>query len=237
MRSIWKFGILTGLVLISLACSGRKDPPPYGVEEGLYLPAVQRQVWAVAPVINQSGVKEVDPFLQADLLYNQLQQVAGLTVIPVNRVADVYNAMRIDRIKSEEQAKIVCDLLGADAVLIATVTMYDPYDPPKMGVSLTLVRRGDYRIPSSVDPRLLARAAAPTTQKIDPTEDLMQVVDQFDASNGSVRNRLQIFANGRNDPASPMGARIYLLEMDRYAQFVYHSLLGELLRKPGVRQM
>jgi hypothetical protein len=237
MRSIWTFGILAGLIMINLACSGSKDPPPYGVEEGLYLPAIQRQVWAVAPAINQSGVKEVDPFLQADLLYNQLQQVVGLTVIPVNRVADVYNAMRIDRIKSEEQAKIVCDLLGADAILIATVTMYDPYNPPKMGVSLTLISRGDYRVPGTVDPRSLARAAAPTTRNIDPTQDLMQVVEEFDASNGSVRNRLQNYAAGRNDPESPLGARIYLMEMDRYAQFVYHSLLSDLLRKPGVRKM
>jgi len=237
MRSILRIGILAWLMLINLACFGKKDPPPYGVEEGLFLPAKERQVWAVAPVINQSGVKEVDPFLQADLLYNQLQQVAGLTVIPVNRVADVYNAMRIDRIKSEEQAKVACGLLGADAILIATVTLYDPYDPPKMGVSLTLIKRGDYQMPNTVDPRMMARLAAPTTRNVDPTDDLLQVVDNFDASNGSVRNRLQMYAMGRNDPESPLGARIYLLEMDRYAQFVYHSLLTELLRKPGVRRM
>src|SRR5438270_3549368 len=109
-------------------CSGQK---PYGVETELYLPAKKRQVWAVAPVINLSGQKDVDPLLQADLVFAQLQQVHGLTVVPVNRVVEVYAGLRIEKVQTPEQAALVCDLLGCDALVVPTVTEFDPYNPPK----------------------------------------------------------------------------------------------------------
>jgi len=77
--------------------------------------------------VNLSGVTQVDPIIQADLLYAQVQQTAGLNVIPVNRVVEVFAALKIEQVQSEEQAAIICDVLGCDALLIATITAYDPY--------------------------------------------------------------------------------------------------------------
>ena len=231
MRSI----VCGALGMILLGLTGCQKSKPYGYEPTLLLPGTVRQAWAVAPVVNLSGQKTVDPILQADLLYGQLQQVAGLTVIPVNRVVDVYTALRIERIQSEEQAVLVCDLLGCDALVVATVTMHDPFDPPKMGGGLQLFRRGDYRRPANVDLRELMRQAAPTTQPASlPAGRTTQVVGMFDASNGTVRSAALQYAEGRNDPASPYQARIVLIDMDRYAGFVYHYLIMELLAKPGI---
>jgi hypothetical protein len=189
-------------------------------------------------VINLSGEKQVDPILQADLVYQQLQQVAGLTAIPVNRVAEVYGALRIDQVQSEEQAALICDLLGCDALLVATVSIYDPYAPPKLGASLTVFRKGGYRRPVNVDPRELVRRAAPL-----PSESLttrpsgaVQAVGMFDAANGSIRADLIRYAQGRNDPAGPYKERSYLVEMDRFCGFVYHSLLEELLTRPAMQR-
>jgi len=78
--------ILVGLLAMLALLPACQMTPQYGTEDPLYLSARQRQVWAVAPAINLSGEREVDPLLQADLLYSQLQQVHGVTVIPVNRV-------------------------------------------------------------------------------------------------------------------------------------------------------
>jgi hypothetical protein len=52
----------------------------------------------------------------------------------------------------------------------------------------------------------------------------------YDAANGSVRDALRGYATGRNDPTGPMGEREYLASMDRYCGFVYHTLMGDLLR-------
>ena len=53
---------------------------------------------------------------------------------------------------------------------------------------------------------------------------------------GSVREALLGYAKGRNDPLGPMGAKEYLVSMDRYCGFVYQSLTGELLRQARLRK-
>ncbi len=224
------------LCLGIIGCGNSK--PPYGTERRLYLPGHVRQTWAVAPVINDSGQRSVDPLLQADLVYQQLQSVEGVTVIPVNKVVEAYNTLKIERVASTEQAALLCDYLGADALLIATISIYDPYDPPKMAASLNLFRRGGYRRPIDVDIRELARRAAPATMPSGPpSTGFVQVVGMFDAANGSVRAEALSYAQGRNDPNGPYQQRIYLIEMDRYSGFVYHSLLAELLSKPQLGRM
>jgi hypothetical protein len=229
---------LAALLVLSFALGpvsgcAEKDLP-YGTEYVRRLPNNGRSIWAVAPAINLSGQREVDPLLQADLVYEQVQQVRGLTVVPVNRVVEVYVALGIDQVNSAEQAALVCDLLGCDALLVPTVTAYDPYNPPKLGASLHLVRKpGSYARPANVDPRELARAASPPADQSLPAAadaPFVQAVGVFDAANGSVREALFGYAKGRNDPMGPMGPREYLVSMDRFCGFVYQSLTGDLLR-------
>ncbi len=223
---------IAALVLGSGGCGG-DDKPQYGFETPLSLPGRTRQTWAVAPIVNLSGQNAVDPILQADLFYQQLQQVGGLNIIPVNRVVEVYASLRIDQVRSEQQAALICELLGCDGLLVATVTAYDPYDPPKLGASLALFARGSFQRPANVDPRELARRAAPSADENLPMRSsFAQVVGMFDAANGSIRARLAQYAQGRNDPSGAYQDRIYLVEMDRYCGFVYHSLIRDLLAKP-----
>jgi hypothetical protein len=224
---------LTAILLLGLfGCTSKT--PDYGSEPAMFLPGSTRQTWAIAPAVNLSGVTQVDPILQADLLYAQLQQTAGLNVLPVNRVVEVFAALRIEQVQSEEQAAIVCDMLGCDALLVASITAYDPYDPPKMGASLHLFHKGNVRL-TGVDPRELVRRASPKPNESTPARsNFLQVVGMFDAANGSTRAQALLYAQGRNDPAGPYGPRGYLIEMDRYCGFVYHSLLEELLLKPAL---
>src|SRR5438105_11954670 len=169
-----------------------KRPRPYGTEATILLPGRKRQVWAVAPAINLSGEKAVEPILQADLLYQQLQQVHGLTVIPVNRTAEVLASLRLAKVQSEQQAAIVCDLLGCNALIVPTITAYDPYNPPKLGASLQLFSKpADYVRQASLSPRDMARQATPNTnQAMPPATGIVQVVGLYDAENGSVRSAL-----------------------------------------------
>lgn len=226
--------IICGCVILLTVIGCQKKKPEYGVEQRLALPGSVRQTWAVAPVLNVSGQREVDPILQADLIYGQLQQVAGLNVLPVNRVVDVFNSLRIAQVQSQEQANLVCQYLGCDALVVGTVTAYDPFDPPKMGASLALFRRSGAVAGTRVDPTVLARQAAPPADVPMTVGDFVQVVGMFDASNGSTRAELLDYAKGRNDPSGPFRERGYLVEMDRFAGFVYHNLIAELLDKPGI---
>ena len=218
-------------------CGCTEHQPQYGTENQLFLPGRQRQVWAVAPAIDLSG-EGVDPLLQADLLFNQLQQVRGLTVIPVNRVAEVYASLRIGQVQSEEQAAVVCDLLGCDALVVPTVTLYDPYNPPKFGASLQLFNKvPSFARPAAVDPRELARQASPQPMDSLPaTANFQQAVGVYDASNGSTRQALSLYAQGRHEPVGPLGEKEYLVSMDRYCGFAYYTLIRELVYGAGARR-
>lgn len=236
-RTIGRLGtVVLGLVLCAAGCA-HKPPPQYGVEHPLFMPGMHRQIWAVAPVLNLSG-ENVDPILQADLLYRQLQEVSGLTVIPVNRVAEAMMSMRLPQLQSQEQASTLCELLGADGVIVATVTAYDPYDPPKVGAAVQLFRRGDHaaRLATAIDPRQLERQTVPTAApSADKAPSMIQVVGMYDAQNGSVRSALNRFADGRNDPNGAYAVKQYFVDMDCYSGFVYHSLIAELLQSPKLR--
>jgi hypothetical protein len=233
MRSIYAAALLA--ITMIAGCAAEK---PYGTERQTALPGTKRQVWAVAPAVNLSG-QRVDPLLQGDLAYAALQQVDGITVIPVNRVAEVYAGLRIDRVQSQEQAEIVCEMLGADGLLVPTITAYDPYNPPKLGASLQLFGKPAQRKAKNVNPRELARRATPNVNDALPassSQQFIQVVGMFDAANGSVRQALFDYAKGRNDPAGPYGAQEYLVSMDRYSGFVYHVLIAEMMNHPRLRK-
>src|SRR3954447_21344106 len=145
-RRSWAIAAIAAALLVTSGC---QKPVMYGREQELGRESEHAEVWAVAPAINLSGQRDVDPLLQADLLYQQVQQVRGLTVVPVNRVAEVYAGLGVEQVQSAEQAALVCDLLGCDALLVPTITAFDPYDPPKLGASLHLFRKpGTYARPA-----------------------------------------------------------------------------------------
>jgi hypothetical protein len=239
MRSIVGIGLVTAMTI----ASGCTHPEPkYGREEKLFLPGTRAQVWAVAPAVNLSGQKEVDPLTQADLLFEQLQQVRGLTVVPVNRVVEVYAAMRIDRVQSEQQAMQVCDALGCDALIVPTVTMYDPYNPPKFGGAVQLFLRhpmGGEAV--GVDAHELTRQASAASPNQPPglprRSNFVQVADIYDAQNGSVRDKVAAYAAGRFDPKGPMKANEYYISMDRFVGFAYHDLIVTMLSRPQMNPM
>ena len=224
------------LVAIVAGCS--EKPKQYGIETRLRLPSETEQVWAVAPAINLSGQRGVDALLQSDLLFKELQSVRGIRAIPVNRTAEVFASLGNDQVESPEQAQLVCELVGADALLVPTVTLYDPYDPPKMGAAIHVFARGGSLLTpaGALDMegvRELSRAARGGASPGLPAPSsgaFLQETGIYDASHGSVRQALSQYAHGRHDPDGPAaGVRSYLLSMDRYAGFVYHELLFGLL--------
>jgi hypothetical protein len=222
------------LFLAMLASAGgcAHHPKPYGEENVLFLPSARRQVWAIAPTLNISGQDQIDPLLQSDLVYQELQQVRGLTVIPVNRVVEAYYALKIEKVENERQAYQVCDLLGCDGLVVPTVTAYDPYVPPKFGASLQLfVKPGTYNRMPKLDTHQLEESATTGPMPVMPeAKDMAQVVDIYDASNGTVRDRIDAYAHGRTDPNGQLGPAEITMSMDRYCAFGYHELLEELLQ-------
>ncbi|MFT3788606.1 MAG: hypothetical protein QM770_20945 [Tepidisphaeraceae bacterium] len=225
--------VLLSLTLLSGCAS---DGNKYPEEAYLVAPETGPRTIAIAPVINLSGQKQPDPLVEADIVFQQMQEVKGVTVVPVNRTVETFVALKMRQVESAEQAFIVCDALGVDALLVPTITGYDPYSPPKMIASLQLFVRRSYSRPKGVDVHELTRRATPGEMESLPRNaDFIQAAGAYDAANGSVRAQLAQYTRGRVDPLGPMGEREYLMHMDRYAQFVWHELIGDLLRQMPAR--
>jgi len=111
--------------------------------------------------------------------------------------------------------------------------LYDPYNPPKFGATLALFGKPEsYAREAAVDPRQLAREASPEeTQSLPANGKYLQSVGMFDASSGTTRDALWFYASGRNDPMGPLGAKEYIVSMDRYCGFAYWSLTRDLMGK------
>ena len=133
-----------------------------------------------------------------------------------------------------------CDLLGANAIVVPTITIYDPYNPPKFGASLQLIAKpGAFVRQDNVDARELAREARPGTNDSAPdidNADFIQSVGMFDATNGTTRQMVLDYAAGRHDPSGPMGPQEYFESMDRYCGFVYFTLIDDLLQSPKMKR-
>lgn len=226
-----RFWFVAVFVVVLAGCN-TWPAKPYGEEDQLFLPGTHRQVWAVAPTLNLSGESSIDPLLQSDLVYQELQKVHGLTVIPVDRVVEVYASLRIEKVQTVRQAQEICRLLGCDGLVVPTVTAFDPYDPPKFGASIQLfVAPGSFSRLPKIDPRMLERAptAVALPQMPDAANNMAQVVEMYDGSDGTVKEAVKEYAKGRTDPNGPLGADEIMVSMDRYCAFGYHELLSELL--------
>jgi len=223
---------ITLTLLLAGVLVGCQKAPEYGRENTLFLPTDGPKIWAVAPAINLSGQRGIDPLIQADLLFQQLQNVRGVTVVPVNRVVEVFVALRMREISSAEQGRLVCEQLGVDALVVPTITIYSPYNPPKMGASVQVFLRSREQFDRIIDPRELARQSTPDEIEALPTQtDFLQSAGMFDAADGSVRDAVALYAKGRTEIQGPLGDREYFLNMSRFSGFVWHELIDDLIRK------
>ena len=90
-------------------------------------------------------------------------------------MCEVYASLKISQVQSEEQAAAVCDVLGVDALVVPTVTLYDPYDPPKFGAALQVFEK-----PAGY---VLPEAGESTQPSIPVGKGFRQAVGIFDAAN------------------------------------------------------
>lgn len=206
---------------------GPKLEPP----SVLISPYRQPQLWAVVPPMNESGVSHVDELLVADMMVQEAEQIIGVTVLPVNRVVRAMRELELDVVTTAEDATLLAGVLDVDALVVGTVTAYDPYRPPVLGMALQLFRRDMSARTALSDTVQLTRS--PTGEvapaEYGPPPAVAQASGVFDASNHRVLLWLDQYATGRAMPETAYGSRIYLVRMDMYTKFVSHRLLGDLL--------
>ena len=235
--------VVTGWVVAG-GCAKRLTPPVV-LARTTHLDQFQgqatrrRQLWAVAPFANESGVSTVDTHRIADLFTQELQGVVGIDTIPVNRVIFAMRHIGMTAVTSPAEARQLARALGADAIVVGTVTVYDPYPPPTLGAAVQLFATDPRGSAIDLDPKELTRAARdPFTAAgpVGPDMAIAQAAGVFDASNHQTLAWLGSYAAGRTEPDAPFGPDIYLMNMKLYTQFVSFRLIHDLLHDEWARQ-
>lgn len=231
---------LLALTLVAFAASGCSSVfkgPEFTDPNVVVAPydAPREVVFAVAPLRNESGAGVVNELTLTDRLVEALTQVQGLTALPTNRAVSAMRSLDMDRVSTPAEARQLAERLGADGIIVGTITSYDPYDPPRIGMNLVLhartrVMQGDGSS-GFIDPVALQRAATDAGISITDSGDLPvsafgQVID---ASNHDVLSDIKRFAAGRHDPDTAMGWRIYVKSVTRYAEYVGYRAARSLM--------
>lgn len=223
--------LLVAAALVVLAGCQR---PVY--ERTIVAPYGERQVWAVVPLDNETGTRHADGLAMADELARALEQVDAIDVLPVNRVLAAMDALKMPRIETRDDAIALREALGVDALVVGTMTHYDSYDPPKLGLMLDL-----YAWPGDVDykpidiRRLswtpvgdLAGVKRGTLYSMD--QPVTSVSGYFDGAGIGTKELIDRYAYGRGPtPNALHERRKYLINMNLFQEFVAHEMGSQVI--------
>jgi hypothetical protein len=219
--------------------------PPRGASP-LIAPYAERRVWAVAPLRNESGTLQVDGAALADHLARQLENAEKIDVLPVNRVLAAMESLRMAEITSPAEALKVLAVLQCDGLIVGTVSTYDPYDPPKLGMAIELYTSPRFEERHITDLRALTSAGTEreSPRSARPRQPVQVVSAFFDAADPDVRRKIARYATDRRVQKDPMFVfqknpeepeRMYRISMDLYSEFVSYVMSWRLLRAETIR--
>lgn len=215
-----------------------KELTPPRVTVAPYDAAIGEVLWAVIPLANESGTDAVDALIVSDKLVAAVEEIQGVRAVPLNRTLEAMHSLGLKGIQDPGQVKQLAAVMGVDAVIVGTITAYDPYDPPTIGLSLALYARtqamGSRDDPNPIDSR---RLTAATTD--DLARPAMGLTDRpaavasanLDARDHGVLTALREYAKGRHDPVSALGWKRYTASMDLYTQFAAQHLVAALVEQ------
>jgi hypothetical protein len=150
-------------------------------------------------------------------------------------------ALKLTDLATPADAKRLATELGVDGLIVGSVTAWDPYDPPKLGLALALYARPGAlakRSAAVLDTRKLEYQA--TDYQYFPRSSFdtapASVVSVFlDGKNHQVLMDAKAYAEGRHDPATALGWRRYLASMDLFSEFAAWHAVGRLLDHEWLR--
>lgn len=239
---IGSLGLVAVTVLSLTGCSGLSSK---GGADPLIGPYQQRRVWAVVPLRNESGSSHADGVKLADHLARHLENASNLDVLPVNRTLAAMDALQMSLPVNRAQVIQLLIALDVDGLVMGTISAYDPYDPPKLGMALELYvhPRLDRQL-QGLNVRQLTRAATddqvglPSPANRTRQQPAASVSAFLDSGDPSVRAKLDRYAFDRGRVGRDKDAPVlYRISMDLYSEFVAYVMSWRLLRAETERLM
>jgi len=91
---------------------------------------------AVVPFFNLSQERTVDGRRFAMAYFSELQKIPGFQVLPVGVTEQALESNQLELSQPSDVLKLA-EILNVDAVAVGSVTEYEPYYPPKIGMQVT----------------------------------------------------------------------------------------------------
>ena len=231
--------------------------PACGLSQKLHKPRLvsphdTRQVWAVAPLNNESGSQAVDALRLSDRLVGHFERVAGVDTVPLNRVLAAMERLELPAVTTVNQALALRRALDVDGLVVGVVSAYDPYDPPKLGLIVELYH-GDRAPYASVNVRNLRHAAVEQDARphrepaAGPAQPVSRVSAFFDAADPYVQQQLEAYGRqhsvadddkvrtGILTKYDPIGPRLYRISSDLYGDFATFQVVRRLIDEEARR--
>ena len=124
--------LVFGLLLVVTA--GCTALPDIAHQPQFHNPFPQLSRVAVLPFYNQSDDPTVDQDQVALAYYNELQAIPGFEVMPVGVAKQLVVASGIAP-RTPEDFQALARYMDVDAIVVGSVTEFDPYYPPRMGIA------------------------------------------------------------------------------------------------------
>ena len=208
---------------------------PSTVQRIYFSPYPEPRTVAVPVFLNHSGSADMDMLAMTDAFYTELQAVKGIEVPAVNVTRAALAELGLEQVSSVDDVRALAEQLQTDGVIVGSVTRYDPYDPPELGMVVELYWQdadaSEQAGPGAVDSRELALAGKEDQLRLsalDPMRPVQRVVQVFDADEEAVIGRLREYALEREGLSKPYGWERYKTRTN-YLRFVSHEVIGELL--------
>lgn len=199
--------------------------------EGPQLPPPLKVI-AILPFTSQ--VRDGSPELESisDAFASELARNGDYRILRPARVKEALQTG--DTLETAEGALIVARRLEAQAVVAAAVTEYDPYSPPRVGLSVQFLRVTPVPLPEVDIDRMTQsaewrRGPLPVTPGVAP-HGIAAFERIFDARERRVRAAIAEYVRGESPQDAPFSdPHEVMAAQPRYLQFVTNRLAAEIV--------
>lgn len=198
-------------------------------------------VWAVYPLRNETGTSLAQSGPITDAVVAAAAQARNLRVLPLNRTLEAMMALEMDSLGTPEDARKLAEAMGADGLILGSITAYDPYTPT-VGLSLALYVRPGVLDEQQGQTPLDARALTwqPTDYAYFPSSGYADapaaaVATHLDGKSHGVQMAVRDYAEGRSEPGTALGWRRYLASAPLFVEFAAWHAVERLLDGEWVR--